>query len=227
MATFNLTAEKRDVKVNLDVLRRSGRMPAVFYGPKESSTSVSIPLAEFKKVWKKAGESSLVILTEGSHEHETLIHEVDIHPLSGEPRHADFYVLEKGKKVQVSVQLVFVGVAPAIKDKGGILVKVQREIEIEAAPKDLPHEITVDISTLVEFSDVIHAKDLKLPAGVELKVSAEEVIASVSEAKEEVEEAPTAIDMSAIEVSDAKGKEVKEGEGDAAPAADDKKAEKK
>ncbi len=224
MATFNLTAEKRDVKVNLDVLRKAGRMPAVFYGPKESSTPVSVSLVEFKKVWKKAGESSVVIIKEGSSEHETLIHEVDVHPLSGEPRHADFYVLEKGKKVQVAVQLVFVGVAPAIKDKGGILVKVQREIEIEAAPKDLPHEIEVDISKLVEISDVIHAKDLKLPAGVDLKISPEEVVASVSEPKEEKEEAPTAIDMSAIEVSDAKGKEVKEGEAGAdAPAKEEKK----
>jgi len=224
MATFNLTAEKRDVKVNLDVLRKAGRMPAVFYGPKESSTPVSVSLAEFKKVWKKAGESSVVIIKEGSSEHETLIHEVDVHPLSGEPRHADFYVLEKGKKVQVAVQLVFVGVAPAIKDKGGILVKVQREIEIEAAPKDLPHEIEVDISKLIEISDVIHAKDLKLPAGVDLKISPEEVVASVSEPKEEKEEAPTAIDMSAIEVSDAKGKEVKEGEAGAdAPAKEEKK----
>jgi len=226
MATFNLTAEKRDVKVNLDVLRKAGRMPAVFYGPKESSTPVSVALVEFKKVWKKAGESSVVIIKEGAHEHETLIHEVDVHPLTGEPRHADFYVLEKGKKVQVAVQLVFVGVAPAIKDKGGILVKVQREIEIEAAPKDLPHEIEVDISKLVEISDVIHAKDLKLPTGVDLKISPEEVVASVSEPKEEKEEAPTAIDMSAIEV-EAKGKEAKEGEADAAPAADDKKSDKK
>lgn len=119
---------------------------------------------------------------------------------------------------------MFVGVAPAIKDKGGILVKVQREIEIEAAPKDLPHEIEVDISKLVEISDVIHAKDLKLPAGVDLKISPEEVVASVSEPKEEKEEAPTAIDMSAIEVSDAKGKEVKEGEAGAdAPAKEEKK----
>ncbi len=224
MATFNLNAEKRDVKVNLDVLRKAGRMPAVFYGPKESSTPISVSLIEFKKVWKKAGESSVVIVKEGTNEHETLIHEVDIHPLSGEPRHADFYVLEKGKKVQVAVQLVFVGIAPAIKDKGGILVKVQREIEIEAAPKDLPHEIEVDISKLVEISDVIHAKDLKLPVGVDLKINPEEVVASVSEPKEEKEEAPVAIDMSAIEVSDAKGKEIKEGDVVAeAPAKEEKK----
>ncbi|MEN9524521.1 MAG: hypothetical protein RL536_590, partial [Candidatus Parcubacteria bacterium] len=132
--------------------------------------------------------------------------------------HADFYVIEKGKKVEVAVQLVFAGVSPAVKDKAGILVKVHREIEIEAAPRDLPHDIAVDISKLVELTDVIKAKDLVLPKSVELKINPEEVIASIAVAKEEVEEAPAAIDMSAIEV-EAKGKEVKEGEEGATPAA--------
>ncbi len=223
---LTLNVEKRSIVGKLDEVRAGGLMPAVFYGPKEASTSISIPMAEFKKVWKKAGESSVIILKEGSNEHEALIHEVDIHPLSGEPRHADFYVIEKGKKVTVHVPLIYVGVSPAVKDKGGILVKVQREVEIEAAPRDLPHELTVDISKLVEFSDVVHAKDIVLPAGVTLKIGPDEVVTSISEPKEEKEEAPTAIDMSAIEV-EAKGKEVKEGEAGATPAPADDKAEKK
>ena len=165
-------------------------------------------------------------MKEGTNEHEVLIHEIDVHPLSGDIRHADFYVIEKGKKVKVSVTLIYDGISPAVKDKGAILVKVRREVEVEAAPRDLPHEIKVDISKLVEFTDVVKAKDLAIPAGVELKIGGEEVIASISEAKEEVEEAPAAIDMSAIEV-EAKGKEVKEGEAGAAPAADAKGDEKK
>ena len=216
---LSLTAEKRDSSSKLEALREAGKMPAVFYGPKEDSTSIALNAKEFSKVWKKAGESSVVILKDASGiEHEALIHEVDIHPLSGEPRHADFYVIEKGKKVKVAVQLVFSGVSPAVKDKAGILVKVHREIEIEAAPRDLPHDLIVDISKLVEFADVIKAKDLILPKGVELKINPEEVIASIAEAKEEIEEAPAAIDMTAIEV-ETKGKEIKEGEAGAeAPA---------
>jgi large subunit ribosomal protein L25 len=222
---LTLNAEKRSIVGKLDEVRAQKLMPAVFYGPKEASTSISIPLVEFKKVWKKAGESSVIILKEGTTEHEALIHEVDVHPLTGEPRHADFYVIEKGKKVTVHVPLIYVGVSPAVKDKGGILVKVHREVEIEAAPRELPHELTIDISKLVEFSDVIHAKDIVLPKGVDLKINPEEVVTSIAEPREEKEEAPAAIDMSAIEV-EAKGKEVKEGEeGAAAPTAD--KAEKK
>lgn len=215
---LTLTVEKRADVGKLDAIRAAGKMPAVYYGPKEPTTSISIPMAEFKKVWKKAGESSVIILKDGSVEHEALIHEVDKHPLTGEPRHADFYVIEKGKKVTVSVPLIYAGVSPAVKDKGGILVKVHREVEIEAAPRDLPRELSVDITKLIELNDVIHAKDIILPNGVELKINPEEVITSIAEAKEEVVEAPAAIDMSAIEV-EAKGKEAKEGEAPAAGGA--------
>jgi large subunit ribosomal protein L25 len=203
-----------------EVLRKAGKIPAVFYGPKEASTPVAMNAKEFGKIWKKAGASSVIILKDGTTEHEALIHEVDKHPLTGEPRHADFYVIEKGKKVTVSVPLIYVGVSPAVKDKGGILVKVHRQVEVEAGARDLPHELSVDISKLIELNSVIHAKDIVLPKGVELKINPEEVITSIAEAKEEVVEAPVAIDMSSIEV-EAKGKEVKEGEAPAAGAAGD------
>lgn len=224
---LSLTAEKRDAKVKPNALRKAGKIPAVYYGPKEATTSVALSAVEFKKVWKKAGKSSVVILKDAAgNEHDTLIHDIDVHPLSGEPRHADLYVIEKGKKVTVAVPLNFTGASSAVKDKAGILVKVHREIEIEAAPRDLPHDVVVDISKLVELTDVIMAKDLVLPKGVELKVNPDDVIASIAEAKEEVEEAPAAIDVNAIEV-EAKGKEVKEGEAAPAETKADAKAEAK
>lgn len=217
---LTLAVEKREKVGKLDGVRALGLIPAVYYGPKEASTNASVSNIEFKKVWKKAGESSVIILKEKSGtEHEALIHEVDVHPLTGEPRHVDFYVIEKGKKIEVDVPIVFAGISPAVKDLGGILVKVHRELKIEAAPRDLPHEVTADITKLATLTDVIHAKDIVLPNGVELKLNPEEVVASIAEAKEEVVEAPEAIDMSTIEV-EAKGKEVKEGEAGAAPAGD-------
>jgi len=222
---LSLTVERREGSKN-EALRKAGKIPAVFYGPKEASTSIAVSLAEFKKIWKKAGESSVVILKDGTHEHEALINDVDIHPVSGIVRHADFYVIEKGKKVKVHTPIVFDGVSPAVKDKGGILVKVLRELEIEAAPKDLPHEIRVDISPLAELNSAIHASDIQLPHGVTLVTKAEEIVASIAEAKEEVEEAPKAIDMSSIEV-EAKGKEAKEGEAPAEGAAAAPKEDKK
>ncbi len=218
---ITLTVEPRDMKVKPESLRETGKMPAVFYGPKQKSTSVVVSTVDFIKTYKKAGESSVIILKEGNTEHEALIHEIDVHPVTGAPRHADFYVIEKGKKVKVNVPLVFAGVSPAVKEKGAILVKVARELEVEAGARDLPHELTVDISTLVELSDVIHAQSVKLPAGVELVSGGLEIIASVTEAKEEVDEVKP-VDMSAIEVTK-KGKEAKEGEEGAEAAADEGK----
>jgi large subunit ribosomal protein L25 len=220
---LSLDIKKRDMKVGADNVRKSGSIPAVFYGPKETSTPIVVDTIQFKKTWKKAGSSSVIILKdEAGNEHESLIHDVDIHPLTDEPRHADFYVIEKGKKVKVAVPLVFEGVSPAVKDLAGILVKVRRDIDIEAAPRDLPQNIVVDISKLALLTDVILAKDLPISAGVEIKIGGDEVVASIAVAKEEVEEAPTPIDVSAIEV-EAKGKEAKEGEAPAEAPAPEKK----
>lgn len=208
---LKLNVENRDKTQKPDALRRAGKMPAVFYGKKEKSTPVTISTAEFKKVWKEAGESSVIDLVGKGVEAEALIYDIDRDPVTDEPRHADFYVFEKGKKIEISVPLEFVGVSPAVKDMGGTLVKVMHEIEIEALPKDLPHNIGVDISSLINFDSQILAKDINLPQGVVLATRPEEVIASVYETKEEVEEAAP-VDLSSIEVQK-KGKEAKEGEG--------------
>jgi large subunit ribosomal protein L25 len=214
--------EKRDMKGKLEALRRDGGMPAVFYGPKEESTSISVKAVDFKKVWKDAGESSIVVLKDASGaEHEALIHDVDVHPVSGVPRHADFYVIEKGKKLQVGTPLEFVGVAPAVKDGSGSLVKVLHELEIEALPKDLPHDIQVDISSLATVDSQILAKDLVLPAGVTLITSPEDVVAAIAVVREEPEEV-VAASIDDIEVVGAKGKEEAEGEGEAGAEKADK-----
>ena len=207
---IKLNVENRDKTQKSAVLRKEGKMPAVFYGKKEKSTPVIISKAEFKKVWREAGESSVIDLVGKNIEAEALIYDVDLDPVTDEPRHADLYVFEKGKKIEISVPLEFTGIAPAVKDMGGTLVKVMHEIEIEALPKDLPHNISVDISSLVNFDSQILAKDVKLPQGVALVTKSEEVIASVYETKEEVEETAP-IDLASIEVQK-KGKEAKEGE---------------
>ncbi|MSR71277.1 MAG: 50S ribosomal protein L25 [Candidatus Taylorbacteria bacterium] len=230
MLTINF--EKRDNSQKLEALRKAGLLPAVYYGRKEKSTSVAVKAAEFLKLWKKAGESSIIELKGLSESHQALIKAIDVHPVTGVPRHADFYVVEKDKKLKIKVPVNYVGVSTAVKDLAGILVKVMHEIEIEALPKDLPYSIDADLSLLVALDSQITAKELKMPAGVELKVSPEEVVALIDIAKEEVVEETTAIDMSTIEVAK-KGKEAKEGEapaeGDAkdAPKAEEKKKDKK
>lgn len=223
---LKLQIKKRADSDKLFALEKTGRMPAVFYGKKEKSTSISIARADFLKAWKQAGESSVVVLEGDGLELESLIQDVDVHPVTGVPRHADFYVFEKGKKIEVSVPIEFVGVSPAVKDLGGILVKVLHELKVEALPRDLPHEIKIDISPLKDFESQILAKDLVLPATVTLMEKADEVVASVSQPKEEpVEEAP--VDLSSIEV-EKKGKVEEEGEaGEGAEKAPAKEAKDK
>ncbi len=204
---LKLKTEKREGGKTVE----DAKIPAVFYGPKAESTPIWVNEIELLKVWKEAGESTVVTLSLDGVDHDTLIHDIDREPVKGKIRHVDFYVLEKGKKVEIAIPLEFVGVSEAVKTLGGSLVKVLHEVEIEAMPKDLPHEIEVDISSLVDFESKIHAGDIKLPAGVTLKTDAEEVIALVAEAKEEEEEVPAELDMSAIEVTDQKGKK-EEGE---------------
>lgn len=209
---FKLNVELREKTQKIGKLRKAGQMPAVFYGKKEKSTPIAIDISKFKKVWREAGESSVIELSGKGIEAEALIQDVDFDPVTDEPRHADFYVFEKGKKIAINAPLEFIGISSAVKDLGGTLVKVMHELEVEAMPKDLPHNISVDISSLVNFDSVISAKDIKLPEGVFLITKPDEVVASVYEAKEEAEEVAP-VDLASIEVQK-KGKEAKEGKGE-------------
>jgi large subunit ribosomal protein L25 len=221
---LELKAEKRDKIGKLRKFRADGRMPAVFYGGKEKSTPISISAHDFEKIWKQAGESTVISLSGIGEPKEALIHDIDLDPVTEKPRHADFYILEKGKRVQVEVPLEFTGVAPAIKELGGTLVKVLHEIEIDVMPKDLPKEIEIDVSPLVDFESRIFVKDIKLPGDAKALTRADEVVALVSEVIEEIEEAPAeAPDLSTIEV-EKKGKEEKE-EGEAGKTEASEKSE--
>lgn len=211
---INLTVEKREAGVDLAGIRSKGFIPAVFYGHKQNSTSISVKEVDFLKAWKQAGESSVINLTGNDIDLEVLIQDLDLDPVTDAVRHVDFYVIEKGKKVTVHVPVEFTGVAPAVKDLGGILVKVLHELEIEAMPKDLPHNLVADVSGIATFEDRVFAKDIVLPSGVTLLTNPEDVVASVAQAVEEKEEVAP-VDLTAIEV-EKKGKEAKEGEGDAA-----------
>jgi len=211
---INLTVEKREAGVDLAGIRSKGFIPAVFYGHKQASTSISVKEVDFLKAWKQAGESSVINLTGNDIDLEVLIQDLDLDPVTDVVRHVDFYVIEKGKKVTVHVPVEFTGVAPAVKDLGGILVKVLHELEIEAMPKDLPHNLVADVSGIATFEDRVFAKDIVLPSGVTLLTNPEDVVASVAQAVEEKEEVAP-VDLTAIEV-EKKGKEAKEGEGDAA-----------
>lgn len=223
---LTLEVEKRDTKTSPEAVRGEGKVPAVFYGRKEEATSVAVEAGAFMRIFREAGESTIIVLEGLGEAKEALIHEVAVHPVTGAIQHVDFYVIEKGKKLHVEVPLEFVGESSAVKDLGGMVVKVLHELEIEALPKDLPHEIVVDISGLVDFESQITVADLPLPEGVTALLDGEEIIAMVSEPKEEEEEEEeeTEIDMDSIEVA-GKKKEDEEATDDENQA-DDKEGGK-
>ena len=211
-----LTAIKRSKADKLKTVRSNGMVPAVVYGARVENTLISVPSILFTKILKVAGESSTIVLEiAGDKESgkttkvDVLIHDLQVDPIKGFPVHVDFLAVDMNKAIEVSIPLEFTGLAKAEKDGLGTLVKALHEIEIEALPKDLPHSIIVDVTGLVTLEDQIHAKDIILPRGVKLITGADEVVALVSEAKEEVESVP--VDLASIEV-EKKGKKEEEPE---------------
>jgi len=219
MPHMQLVAEKRSTTgKGVRALREEGKMPAVVYGPKQEALAIEVVLRDFAKTLETAGESTVVSLMVDGTEHNVLIHDVDRDPVTGTPRHAAFYAIVKGQKVEVAVPIEFTGVAPAVKELNGNLLKALHELEVEADAMNLPHEIIVDVSGLDVLDKQILAGDITLPAGVTLKTGAEEVVATVVAAKEETEpEVVTAPDMESIGISEERGKK-EEAEGEAGAA---------
>lgn len=172
-----------------DVLRDGGFVPAVLYGRLEKATPIAIDARALEKVWKEAGQTAVVTLTGVGDKKDTLIKDVQVHPVSGRLIHADFYALEKGKKIKISVPLVFMGEAPAEK-AGHILVKAMHAVEIEVEPKNLPHDLPVDLSKLENVGDHILASQISLPQSATLITHGDDTVVSVTAFVEEKEAEP-------------------------------------
>ena len=164
-------------------LRKAGLMPGVVYGDKVKSQPISISAKDFEKVYKNAGESTLIKLQveDNSKEHEfnVLIHDIKNHPVKGNPIHADFYAVRMDKEIKAKIPLVFSGKSPAVDNEGGILVKVMQEVEIEALPQDLVKDLQVDISGLTAISSRLTVGDLKLSKGIKLISGVEDIVALI------------------------------------------------
>lgn len=170
---------RKEVGKKVQALRKKGFLPAVLYGPGIENLNLKVDAKEFEKIYKEAGESSLISLEIEGKKIPVLIHEVQFDPLSEKPIHVDFYQPSLKEEIEAKVPLVFVGEAPAVKELGGTLVKALSEIEIKVLPQNLPHEIKVDISKLKNFEDRILVKDLSLPVGVKVLRNPEDALAFV------------------------------------------------
>ncbi|MBI2049882.1 MAG: 50S ribosomal protein L25 [Candidatus Staskawiczbacteria bacterium] len=186
-------------------IRKAGQIPAVVYGPGVKNLSLEINYKDFQKVFKQAGESSLVDLnveSEGKDKKRlVLIHEAKKDPVSDQFIHVDFLQPSLKEEVEATVPLVFLGVAPAEKDLSGTLVKNITEVQVKALPQNLPHEIQVSLEGLKTFGDHISIKDLVLPKNIKVLKKPEEIVVSVAQQQkvEEELEKPIEEDVESVE----------------------------
>lgn len=226
MQKFELSVKLRKEEETPDILREQNFIPAVIYGQEIENKNLKIDRVQFEKVLEEAGRSSLVLLKiEDQEPVETLIQDVQFDPVKDNILHADFKQIKRGEKLRVEVELKFVGESKAVKELGGILVKSIDSVEIECLPKDLVHEIEVDISSLDTFEDAIKIKDIKVGEETKILENPEETVATVTEIEEEkeVEEKPVE-EVGEVEVA-GKEKEGEEGKAEAGEKVGEEKSE--
>lgn len=179
--TLNLTATNRTLTgKSLHRLREKGIVPGVVYGRGIENTLVAVPERELEKVYREAGENTLVNLEiEAGEPRTVLIYDVALDPVKQRLVHVDFYQVRLDEAVKAEVPLEFTGVSPAVKELGGTLVKVLHTLEVEALPQEIPHKIEADVSKLTTFDEQIKIKDLKVAASVKILYSPEEIVARV------------------------------------------------
>jgi large subunit ribosomal protein L25 len=219
METPTLAASIRTALGNRakDVMKEQ-KIPAIVYGHGVDARSISVPASDFRRVFMKAGSSTLIDLAvDAAPPVKVLIKEVQYHPTRPQPIHIDFLQVRMTEKMSVTIPLVFIGESEAVKVLGGTLMKAMDHVDIECLPADIPHEVTVDISVLNTFDDAITVADLKLPKGVEVTTHSELTIAFVEKPMTEEElkkmEESQIGDVAAVKAEAEEKKEEKAVEG--------------
>jgi large subunit ribosomal protein L25 len=196
-------------------LRAVGRIPAVLYGHGNASVSLSIQAKDLDTLLKTshAGLNTLIDL-EGDSAVEgkvVLIKELQRHSVAGTLSHADFFEIDATAKIHVSVPIKLEGTPEGVK-LGGVLEHMMREIDLLCLPNAIPDLLEIDVSGMNQ-NESLHVSDLTLPEGVETGV--DEALPIVHVATKKIEEE--------VEVVAEGDEAAKEGDADAAPAAEESK----
>jgi large subunit ribosomal protein L25 len=172
-------------KKKVRALRREGIIPAVVYGRGFETTLVQVPQKEFDTVYRQTHGTAIIDAGVGGKTLPVLIHAIQRDNLTGSVLHVDFLKVDLHREITVEIPLVFVGTSPAEKDGKGNVGHEATTITLKCSPTNIPTEIQVDVSTIVEKHDVIHASDLKLPEGASLGhgVSEDKVIAILGQTR--------------------------------------------
>lgn len=185
---LELKAQPREILgKKVKKLRQTGYIPAILYGHKIKSQPLSVEQKDFQCIFSQTGETSILSLAVGDKKHNVLIHDLARDPVTQNILHIDFYEVRMDETLKAKIPLIFTGESLAVKSEDGVLVKAVQEIEVEALPKNLPKEISVDISALSTFEDKIQIKDLKVAPSIKILAEPDEVVASVVPPRSEKE----------------------------------------
>jgi large subunit ribosomal protein L25 len=215
-------------------VRQGGKIPGVVYGAGKQSLPVTLDPRQVTRILhSKTGHNTIFDLDlEGSERTKAMIVDWQYEPIKGHLLHIDLKRIAMDQKLKVSVPIVLKGEAAGVKQQGGILEQILREVEVECLPGDIPSAIEADVSDLV-FGKVLRVSDLTRDDKIEFITEANQPVAHITTVKEEVVVTPEAAAAEAGAVPAEpevikKGKQELEGE-EGAEAAPEKpeKAEKK
>jgi large subunit ribosomal protein L25 len=246
---IEISARKRETQGTSAArrLRRKGLVPGIVYGGNQGAVNIELDhKALYLSLRNERFHASILTLELAGAKEQVLLRSVSMHPFKPQVQHVDFQRVLKDKKLHMKVPLHFANAekSPGVKDQGGVVNHVLNEIDITCLPDDLPEFVEVDLGNL-SVGNSIHARDLKLPKGVELALGKAEnpviatvVVPSLVTEEEEAAAAAAAVAPSDIPTTE-QAAEPKEGEaaaaegdkgkaGDKAPAkpAADKAADK-
>ncbi len=194
MANATLAAELRTEtgKGVARKLRAAGRVPAVIYGHRREPQGLSVNARELTRLLDRISAGSTVIeLGLGATPARTLIREIQRHPVKRNVVHVDFQELVAGERITVNCPIVFVGTATGVREQGGLLEEVMRELTISVDPSNIPNHIDVDVSAIT-IGHPLHVRDIRLPEGVVAITDADSAVVVLGAPSVSEEAAPAA-----------------------------------
>jgi len=213
-------------------VRRDGKIPAVVYGAGKESLPISVdPRVVTRILNSETGHNTIFDLALDGEKTKAMIVDWQYEPIKGRLLHIDLKRIALDKVLRVSVPIELEGEAAGVKQEGGILEQMLREVEIECLPADIPSHIAVDVSHLT-FGKVLRVSDLPHSDKLKFLTDANQPVAHVTSVKEEVVATPeaTAADAAAAPAEPEvikKGKQETDEEGaEAAPEKPEKKEKK-
>lgn len=219
--TATLKAEPREAigKGAARKMRQDGQVPAVVYGRDADTLHLKLNTHDADHLFRHISvDNTIVELSlEGEKEPiQTLVREIQTHPWKGHILHVDFYRIQAGVEVDVEVPVHLMGTPVGVKMEGGVLEQALHDLPLRCIPSKIPEVIEVDV-TGMEVNDVLHVSDLEFEEGVEVTISLDRTICSVSIPRA-LDEILAAEEEEAEELEEgleaAEGEELPEGEAE-------------